>query len=171
MVSESERRVSGFISGMPFFAISRFASSDEIAIDSAKVAHLISPANLLLWQLSSLWPQHRKQIETQNVQFQHGKLIISIIWCGMKLFIHSQSSTIELMNKWFHPTLCWACDYLSMLGLKLSHVNKRTPLWWHTHTLVLHTGWRRLEEREMLNTLWLFYTTWVNTCFMKTTHS
>ena len=23
-------------------------------------------------------------------------------------------------------TLCWACDYLSMLGLKLIHVNKAT---------------------------------------------
>ena len=30
------------------------------------------------------------------------------------------------MDKWFHPTLYWACDYLSMLGLKLNHVSKGT---------------------------------------------
>ena len=29
------------------------------------------------------------------------------------------------MDKWFDPTLYWACDYLSMLGLKLTHVSKR----------------------------------------------
>ena len=31
------------------------------------------------------------------------------------------------MDKWFHPTVYRAYDYLSMLGLKLSHVGKRTP--------------------------------------------
>ena len=31
------------------------------------------------------------------------------------------------MDKWFRPTFYWACDYLSMLGLKLNHVNKRGP--------------------------------------------
>ena len=31
------------------------------------------------------------------------------------------------MDKWFHPKLCWTCDYLSMLGLKLNHVSKRGP--------------------------------------------
>ena len=29
------------------------------------------------------------------------------------------------MYKLFHPTLYWACDYLSMLRLKLNHVSKR----------------------------------------------
>ena len=33
------------------------------------------------------------------------------------------------MDKKFHPTLYRACDYLSMLGLKLNHVSKRGP-WW-----------------------------------------
>ena len=28
------------------------------------------------------------------------------------------------MDKLFHRTLYWACDYLSMLGLKLNHVSK-----------------------------------------------
>ena len=33
------------------------------------------------------------------------------------------------MDKWFNPTLFWACDYLSMLGLKLNHVSKSGH--WH----------------------------------------
>ena len=28
------------------------------------------------------------------------------------------------MDKPFHPTLCWAWGYLSMLGLKFNHVSK-----------------------------------------------
>ena len=31
------------------------------------------------------------------------------------------------MNKRFHPTLFWACDYLSMQRCKLIHVSKRDP--------------------------------------------
>ena len=31
------------------------------------------------------------------------------------------------MDQWFHPTLYWACNYLSMLGLKLIHVSKLGP--------------------------------------------
>ena len=32
------------------------------------------------------------------------------------------------MDKQFHSTSYWACDYLSMLGLKLTHLSKRGPL-------------------------------------------
>ena len=32
------------------------------------------------------------------------------------------------MDKYFHLTHWWACDYLSMLGLKLFHISKRDPL-------------------------------------------
>ena len=31
------------------------------------------------------------------------------------------------MHESYHPTLYWACDYLSTLGLKLIHVSKRDP--------------------------------------------
>ena len=31
------------------------------------------------------------------------------------------------MDKQFHPTLHWACDYLSMLGSRLIHFRKRDP--------------------------------------------
>ena len=48
----------------------------------------------------------------------------------MKLHIHFQTSTVhalKLGNDNFHPTLYLACDYLSMLGLKLIHVLKGAP--------------------------------------------
>ena len=32
------------------------------------------------------------------------------------------------MEKYFHPTLYWTCDYLSMLVFKLFHVSKRGPM-------------------------------------------
>ena len=32
------------------------------------------------------------------------------------------------MDKYFHCTLFWACDYLSKLGFKLIHVSKRSPI-------------------------------------------
>ena len=31
------------------------------------------------------------------------------------------------MDKWFHPTLYQAYDYLSMMRLKLNHVSERGP--------------------------------------------
>ena len=33
------------------------------------------------------------------------------------------------MNKQFHPTVYRACDYFSMLGLKLTYVSKRGTMW------------------------------------------
>ena len=48
------------------------------------------------------------------------------IW--IKLLIHSRTSiTAEVLLKYCHPTLYWACDYLSMLRLKLNHAKKRAP--------------------------------------------
>ena len=49
-------------------------------------------------------------------------------------FLNFNGSTIEvwecISNTKSHPTLYWACDYLSMLGLKLNHVSKRGH--WYT---------------------------------------
>ena len=42
------------------------------------------------------------------------------------------------MDKSFHPTLYWACDYLSMLRLKLIHVSKRDP--WCPKSSATHWG-------------------------------
>ena len=49
------------------------------------------------------------------------------------------------MDKLFHPTLYWACDYLSMLGLKLNRVCKSGP--WQqaiTRTNVGQCPWRHM---------------------------
>ena len=55
--------------------------------------------------------------------------------------IHSQTSKVHRWSlekdKWFHPTLYWACGYLSMLGLRLIHISKRGP-WWGHSKLHLH---------------------------------
>ena len=44
-----------------------------------------------------------------QLKSQHGYIITSIIKSGIKLLIHSQTST-------FPPTPYWTCDYLSVLG-------------------------------------------------------
>ena len=49
----------------------------------------------------------------------------------MKLLIHYKTFSLHHwssgMEKKSNLTLYWACDYLSMLGLKLSHVSERGP--------------------------------------------
>ena len=49
----------------------------------------------------------------------HQRIILTgvlSIKCRMKFLIHSQTSTVHRL---FHPTLYWASDYISMLGLRL----------------------------------------------------
>ena len=41
-------------------------------------------------------------------------------------FPNFNGCTIEVWDKWFHLTLYLACDYLSVLGLKLIDVCKRS---------------------------------------------
>ena len=48
----------------------------------------------------------------------------SIIQCAMKLLIRLKPLT---MPTYFHPTLYWGCDYLSMLGFNVNHVSKSGP--------------------------------------------
>ena len=75
----------------------------------------------------------------------------------MKLLIHSQTLTFVLrwiwvMDKWFHPTLHRACDYLSMLGFKLKGPVSKPAASLHTFNCIfvkknmlyqskLHCGW------------------------------
>ena len=48
----------------------------------------------------------------------------------MKSLINSQTSNRCLgMEKWFHLTLYWTHDNLSMLGIKVIYVNKSGPRW------------------------------------------
>ena len=46
-------------------------------------------------------------------------------WGGVGWGVGGQTSTVQPlkllgMDKWFHPTLYWTCDYLSMLGSMLA---------------------------------------------------
>ena len=40
------------------------------------------------------------------------------------------------MDKWFHPTLYWACNYLSMLESKFIHVNRSSPMSHFTQRMI-----------------------------------
>ena len=53
------------------------------------------------------------------------------------------------MDKLFHPTLHCACDYLSMMGLKLFHVNKRGP-WCHSIFLSTTQWWRQGTSKTFM---------------------
>ena len=61
-------------------------------------------------------------------------------------------------DKLFHPTLYWACNYLSMLGLKLIHVNKRGHRlqWATTGRYHLAAVWHM--DRCCWHTLQCYYT-------------
>ena len=55
------------------------------------------------------------------------------------------------MDAYFHAKLYWAHDYLSMVGLKLNHVDKRGPM-----AAVTHTLWCKVwvSEIEVLEIAW-----------------
>ena len=69
------------------------------------------------------------------------------------------------MDKKFHLTLYWVCDYLSMLGLKLIHVSKSSH-WWLTCLLIpVITFWLyficQTENVSWLNSLMPGDTIWL----------
>ena len=78
---------------------------------------------MFLWKCQSFWD--RKWLDLRGTRTPY---LMSIIKCRMKLLIHSPTSTVQLlrlgMDKSFLPILYWACNYLSMLGLKSNHVSK-----------------------------------------------
>ena len=66
----------------------------------------------------------------------------------MKLFIHSQiSTTVQPLKfrKGYVIALYWACDYLSMLELKLIHVIQRGP-WWKLTAITHNTTQKNMVE-------------------------
>ena len=74
--------------------------------------------------------------ETRGPFYKHGSTFIPAwisnytyynVWDEITYpFLNFNSATVEVYE-WIksHPTLYCACDYLSMLGLKLNHVSKR----------------------------------------------
>ena len=94
-----------------------------------------------------------------------GWIIASIIKCGVKLLIHSQTSTVPLKygTKYFHHTLYWAHDYIFVLGSKLIHVSKRIHGWHFQikQTLISSTPrWLEcttLQHQIKYSTQWIDY--------------
>ena len=59
----------------------------------------------------------------QNCSQHIISVVISIIKCELNLHIYSLTSTVQPLK--FHPIINWACDHLSILGLKLICVSGR----------------------------------------------
>ena len=51
----------------------------------------------------------------------------TIIKCSMKSLINTQTWIARGMEKQFHPTLYWACDYLFRMGIMSIHVIESAP--------------------------------------------
>ena len=49
------------------------------------------------------------------------------VWCLVFTYTWTLQPGTTVIEPLIHPTLCWACDYLSMLGFKLIHVSKGAP--------------------------------------------
>ena len=59
---------------------------------------------------------------------QHGQVITPVIKCRMKLFnkfLNLNGVATEVWESTSNHTAYWACDYVSIMGFKLIHVNKR----------------------------------------------
>ena len=58
---------------------------------------------------------------------------INLIFLSLNIFIQYIATslphveTIYIPEAIVDPTIYWACEYLSMLGLKLNHVSKGVP--------------------------------------------
>ena len=82
--------------------------------------------------------------------------------------------TVMILDEQFCPTLYWACDYLSMLGLKLSHVCKQGPwsyisdnnlsklqpvvVYWHASSLISAAlDDMVLQIQGLQKSYWLYY--------------
>ena len=87
--------------------------------------------------------------------------------CGIKSLIHSQTSTVTPLNlrmdNYFHPTLYWTCNYLSILGLNLNHVRKRKKQTSRTNVRH-HLGTRQMAieyyghlQAKLRSTIWILY--------------
>ena len=59
---------------------------------------------------------------------QHGWVIYfhHTLW-DETIYLFQNITSCTGVGKWFHWTLYWTCDYLSMMRLKLIHVSKSDP--------------------------------------------
>ena len=77
---------------------------------------------------AKLWPDWIIQIKLEPKEFSPKFICeptLYKVWDEITYsFLNFNGGTFEVK---FYPTLYWACDYLSMLGLKLIHVSKSGP--------------------------------------------
>ena len=66
-------------------------------------------------------------------------------------------------DKWCHPTLYWASDYLSMLGLKLNHASKWAPC--HQNSLNQSRNLPRIKR--IWSTTWDIFALNLLVCLLK----
>ena len=79
-------------------------------------------------------------IVNPSIDYTHYKVLGEMIYP----FPNFNGATVEVWE-WVHPRLYWSCDYLSMMGLKLNHVNKM-DLWHHFNHHVRRS--QRLTQTE-----------------------
>ena len=80
---------------------------------------------------------------------------------------HWSIPKLQRCNRWslgmdmlFHPTFNWACDYLSMLGLKLNHVSKRgNRIWRYKSYSTQINSAIRVRWRHIFRPLWYAFLT------------
>ena len=75
-----------------------------------------------------------------KLESQHEYVITSIIKRGTELPIPKLQRSNRwslVVDKWFHLTLCWVCNYISMLWFRLIHGSKRGP-WWYQCQIPRH---------------------------------
>ena len=97
----------------------------------------------------------------------------SILKCGMKLLIHSETSTAttSMFRSWYviSPTLYWACEYLSMLGFNIIHISESGHRWnvWNSINLyIMDNVVMSVSEAEILwNSFLLISGTPVKCCW------
>ena len=119
IVATQSASISAFI---PFLRISFFCLDRQHMLDHDTAFRLGCVAIHITTGKASVPSSSRFIINPSMI------VITCILKCGMKLPIHSQTWTVQLlsfgMDKYFHATFCWASDYSSLQGLKLFHVSK-----------------------------------------------
>ena len=98
---------------------------------------------------------------------RHGKVIPFIIWCLMKLRIHSITSTVKLLSLRMDKSLLGhfiLLNYSSMLGSNLMHVSKRGPwcvLFWLCNVQFLLVSFTATLT-DIGTIMWLLQCQWRN---------
>ena len=137
-------------------------------------------------QISKNFPIWNDQIKTK-----HNPIICLFLVCicrinyiqskrGVKSFIHSQTLTMQPLkfrNRYvICPTQYWACDYLSMLELKLIRMCKMGPRWRHpkrtkiSRQILRHFNVNMVTEFE-IPFPWAFLCMHKVSCLNTNTHS